>query len=103
MGPSWVTKYVLMALNMTWIQGHPKWVMEGYFSRPMRMPHTRQHGTLQNGKRTIAQVISPLSSPPTFQETVANDCTFAVASRKADVALEGDGLVVGSAGPMSRP
>jgi hypothetical protein len=37
---------------MTWIQGHPKWVMEGYFSRPMRMPHTRQHGTLQNGKRT---------------------------------------------------
>jgi len=54
-------------------------------------------------KEPIAQVISPLSSPPTFQETVANDCTFAVASRKADVALEGDGLVVGSAGPMSRP
>jgi len=54
-------------------------------------------------KEPIAQVISSLPSPPTFQETVANDCTFALASRKADVALEGDGLVVGSAGPMSRP
>ena len=92
-----------MALNMTWIQGHPKWVMEGYLAARCVCRTRGNMAHCRMAKEPIAQVISPLSSPPAFQETVANDCTFAVASRKADVALEGDGLVVGSAGPMSRP
>jgi hypothetical protein len=87
MGPSWVTRYVLMALNMTWIQGHPKWVMEGVCRTSGNMAHCRM------AKEPIVQVIRHPSSPPTFQETVAIGCTFALASRKADVAREGDGLV----------
>jgi hypothetical protein len=69
---------------------HPKWVMEG-------VCRTRgKHGTLQNAKEPIVQVIRHPSSPPTFQETG----TFTLASRKADVAREGDGLVGRSAGPV---